>query len=233
MRHLIAVTSLLCGIAVLPRVMSAVDPPETSTESLRDACREALSKLPVGEGLSRLTSREAREKLRTREYAQAHYDCKYFIAGSMETGDFPVVVSVSRGNGVVTEHSFCVPTGMPSDRLARVLVWWIDSNPEGLQESLEASLIDALDQAFPCEGPQAPDRAEHGARGSEPENQVLVPDWCPLCGSDEVLTIVYGLTDDLDGTSLWPGGCFSSEGSAKWHCAKCGHEWGWLGPRWF
>jgi hypothetical protein len=224
MRRTAAVASLLLGMVVSPHEMWSVERPETAIER-RDACREALAKLPVGESLSSLPANEARAKSGTKEYYLAREHCKYFIAEYRGPTDFPNEVSVDRGNGVVTEHSFYVPSAMPTSLLARVFVWWADGNPDKLQENLEASLIDALEQAFPCEGPWDSGRAQANSQPTAAGNQASIPDSCPLCGSEQVLKIVYGLAyDDVEETTVWPGGCFRRD--SRWHCPKCAHEWG-------
>lgn len=49
---------------------------------------------------------------------------------------------------------------------------------------------------------------------------------CPKCKSDRVLPIEYGLVN-FQPEGVWLGGCCIIEGeSPKWHCEKCGYEWG-------
>ncbi len=57
------------------------------------------------------------------------------------------------------------------------------------------------------------------------------PKECPMCKSEEVKTIVYGLLDHpeaLSGNEV-PGGCVIMGGaSPTWYCSKC--KWNWGGP---
>ena len=55
----------------------------------------------------------------------------------------------------------------------------------------------------------------------------MKPKECPKCKSEKVLTMLYGeLTPDADLNGFYPAGCVVREDSPKWHCDKCGHEWG-------
>jgi hypothetical protein len=55
---------------------------------------------------------------------------------------------------------------------------------------------------------------------------------CPQCQSHNVAEILYGmpafseeLEHDLDSGKIVLGGCFVSEGDAKFQCADCGTTW--------
>jgi len=55
----------------------------------------------------------------------------------------------------------------------------------------------------------------------------MKPKECPKCKSEKVLPMAYGLfgPDNAPKDAYLPG-CVIEEDSPKWHCDKCGHEWG-------
>ena len=57
---------------------------------------------------------------------------------------------------------------------------------------------------------------------------------CPLCDSDEVLPILYGLpgpemVKEAEEGKIAIGGCIVDPDYPTSRCEKCGHEWGKLG----
>ena len=61
------------------------------------------------------------------------------------------------------------------------------------------------------------------------------PNLCPNCDSDKVIPIVYGFPTEETfererNGELITGGCTIYDGlSPKWHCKRCGQEWGVFG----
>ncbi len=56
------------------------------------------------------------------------------------------------------------------------------------------------------------------------------PPRCPVCGSDQVVPIVYGLPSWELGQAaergeIVLGGCIITDHAPKWHCLDCGHTW--------
>ena len=45
---------------------------------------------------------------------------------------------------------YCLPPGLPSEQEAQVVVTYLQSHPERLQEEGRTVALDALHQAFPC-----------------------------------------------------------------------------------
>ena len=59
------------------------------------------------------------------------------------------------------------------------------------------------------------------------------PNECPLCHSQRVARILYGLPDftpelgkTLDEDRVVLGGCCIVGNDPQWHCMTCRHEWG-------
>ena len=53
---------------------------------------------------------------------------------------------------------------------------------------------------------------------------------CPSCGSDTVLTIVFGypspeLIEEMQQGKVALGGCCMSEDDPEWECTDCEHRW--------
>ena len=48
---------------------------------------------------------------------------------------------------------------------------------------------------------------------------------CPMCGSERVAPILYGLPANEPDEMVHLGGCIISEDNPSWHCKACGHEW--------
>jgi hypothetical protein len=55
---------------------------------------------------------------------------------------------------------------------------------------------------------------------------------CPLCGSNHVASILYGLPDDseelkrdVNAKKIVLGGCVITDDDPQWHCNECQHEW--------
>lgn len=60
--------------------------------------------------------------------------------------------------------------------------------------------------------------------------------WCPACGSEERIPILYGLpTDDAreqaDRGEVALGGCLVDRRNPRWQCRACGELWG-VGEGW-
>jgi rubrerythrin len=58
------------------------------------------------------------------------------------------------------------------------------------------------------------------------------PDVCPMCGSERVAEIPYGLPDfseelerALDAGEVVLGGCVVTGDDPSWRCVECGHRW--------
>ena len=57
---------------------------------------------------------------------------------------------------------------------------------------------------------------------------------CPVCGSEDVAKIVYGMLADDDGTlqeqidsgEIIPGGCCITDEDPTWECNDCHHQFG-------
>jgi len=56
---------------------------------------------------------------------------------------------------------------------------------------------------------------------------------CPKCNADKTVPIVYGfpgleMLESYEKGEIMIGGCDIGPDSPKWHCKKCGHQWGFL-----
>ena len=214
MKLRIVTTGLLCFAALIPSAMGADKSTESSPQALPDDCIDALLS-PSPE-----------------TYNQVETLCRDFINKIVETSGYEAVVRVDHGKGVVSEYSFCFPNGLRHDDLAMVLVRWAHRHPEKSQEHLEAGLLDAVEEVFPCEGPWDQERKRARAKKPAAGDKHEIPDRCPLCGSDQILVGVFGLPgSDFDTTRYFSHGCMVFSGAPRWACAKCGHQWGLLDPR--
>jgi hypothetical protein len=77
-------------------------------------------------------------------------------------------------------------------------------------------------------------RARRATATRTPGGGALSAQYCPLCQSNRVLPIVYGLPgpellESAREGRVHLGGCVVYRENPEWHCRKCGYEWGGAG----
>ena len=56
-----------------------------------------------------------------------------------------------RGWGDISSDQYCMPDGVTVGQLGRIVVKWLEANPEHLHYSAGTSVLNAYQEAFPCE----------------------------------------------------------------------------------